>query len=368
MKPITSLFLALATLLPALSAQSIYTFRRPEPVESKSRISFSGQVLFGVSADLTNLGEIAYPSSSVTGGLTYNDGEVRPSASREKTTEYAFLMENTKIELMGDYLAVSSFDLTRYRSASLGTSVNENAESAYGWEVAYDYLWGKRADRWRLGVRAAFSFNDLDFTSRSSVEGQFIAQTDTFKVPTGTIVYEPGGSFNGSPAQGSPSIDPVNDLTRGPERDVLNPDGDVVPSQVDSVFSSNGVMANFRLGPIATLRLAYGFDLEVSAGFLGVFYSAEVSMFERLTNLPITQGLSVANRGEEFETGTDGQFLLGYYAEGLLRFRATERVSLYGSMMYVGLQDPKQKALANSQYRIAFETPVFATAGLTVFF
>lgn len=372
MKLSTALTLLTLTLGPSLAvAQPEFFYRRPEAREQKSRVSFSGQVLFGVDANINNLGNIAFPDA---GGdpnvLLYNDGYIalNPNGGPE-TGNFQFDMDNARYD--GDGY-VTEFDLTRYRSETIGTSAEADLSSAYGWEIAYDYQFGTQTDRLRLGFRAGFSINKLEFSSNSTVEGRLIVQKATVQVPGGSISYEEGGQYQGSGAGGGPTIDPSEDLTQGPEEEVVEPvwNGEdiVVPSQVNSLFTVNGLLANARLGPTLSMRLFWDIYAELSAGLMGVYYTSEITMRERLLNLPTNESLFANTNAEEFETGTDGEFLLGFYGEGLLRYQATERVSLYGSLIYMSLDDPKSDALQEVDYQISFETPMLATAGVAIRF
>ncbi len=375
MKLFSAIILLGLTLGPSFAlAQPQYFYRRPDPKEPKSRISFSGQVLFGIETEVQNLGNIGYPT---TGGdsdvLLFNDGYVAPHpGGGEATSDYGFEMDNARYDADG---YVTSFDLTRYRSESLGTTAAADLSSAYGWEVAYDYQWGTRTDRFRLGIRAGISLNNLDFASTSTVDGRLIFQRATFDVPDGTISHEEGGSYQGSGSGGSPAIDidPAQDLTGGAgEQEVVEPvwNGEdvVVPSRVNSIFTLDGLLANLRVGPTLAMQLAWGFDLELSAGLMGVYYTSDITMRERLLNLPTNETIFAEANAQEFESGTEGEFLFGVYGEGLLRYRATERVSLYSSLLYMSVQDPSSRALDSVDYQISFETPVIATGGLSVQF
>lgn len=352
-------------------AQPQYFYRRPVAKEPKSRISFSGQVLFGVDANINNLGNIAFPGiEDDSGVLIFNDGYIRPNAEGgDLTTEFQFDMDNARYDANG---YVTSFDLTRYRSASIGTSAQADLSSAYGWEIAYDYQFGTYTDRFRLGLRAGFSINKLDFSSNTTVDGRLIMQQTTVDVPDGAISYEEGGSYQGPPDGGGPAIDPATDLTEGDEQDVVEPvwNGEdiVVPSRVNSVFTVEGLLANLRIGPTLAMRLFWDIHAELSAGIMGVYYTSEVTMREHLLNLPTNETVLANTNAREFDSGTDGEFLLGFYGEGLLRYQATQRVSLYSSLIYMSLDDPDSTALDDVDYQLSFEAPMIATAGVAVRF
>lgn len=375
-KPLSSLFLAGVVVTPTLLlGQSIYDFRRPTPVEPRSRISFSGQMLSGITARIQDLGTINYYVSDSAAEDVYNDGFIIRSTDSEAqtTSQFAFSMDNvTETEVTSGGEFVREFQLNRYRSESLGESAEKSINGSYGWEVTYDYFWGSRKDRWRLALRMGFAVSNLDFDNVSSVNGRFLVTTTTVKVGSGLISYVPGGSYNGGENEGDPSIDPENDLTTSPEHDVVeyvwNEDDRIVSAEVDTVFQSNGVLASARIGPLLALRLAYGFDVELSAGLLGVYYSTEISMYETLANLPLVSGIDSTSFGTETVFADESDFLYGFYAEGILRYNVTERVSFYGGMMYFSLQNPPESKVSDSTFAIEFETPVIASAGLSVFF
>ncbi len=367
MKLITALSLLAVLAGPSLAvAQPQYYFRRPEPKEQKSRISISGQVLFGINAELSNLGTVGYSSLGAGSDvLIFNDGYVVPG-SGDLTTDFGFMMDNARVDLDG---YVTSFDLTRYRSETLGVGLESDFKDSFGWEFAYAYQWGKRADRFRLGIQAGISLNRLEFQSDTTVEGRYIVQTGTFFVPGQTISHQPGGRYEGSPTGGGAAINPAVDLV---ESEVIEPiwggDDIVVPSQVRNVFSIDGIMVNLRVGPTLTWRISNSFDAELSAGLIGVYYNSEATMRKNLLNLPVNDSFFDTTSGTRFERGTDSDFLYGFYGEGLLRYRATERVSFYSSVVYMSLKDPDSSALEGTEYRVSFDSPMMATAGMSVQF
>lgn len=340
-------------------------------------------MLFGVTARIENLGNIGYPESEDGNTLLFDDGFITlpTDPDADSTSLFGFSMENAKYNIDGD---VTSFELNRYRSESTGQSIEQDIDGSHGWEVTYDYFWGSRKDRWRLGVRAGFAINDLDFDSSTVVHGRLLVQTARINLGPG-ISYSPGGGYDGRNGEGGPSVkvpnadeaeginsgegymDPSTDLTVDAEHDYVEyiyqtGEEQVVASTVNTVFQSNGVMAMARVGPILSLRLAYGFQVEVSAGLLGLYYSSEISMYEVLT-LPVTGG-----RRAETVFASESDVLWGYYAEGLLRYSLTDRVSFYTGMMYFDLQNQPKADISESRYLVTFDTPVIASAGVSVFF
>jgi len=350
------------------AAQSDFYYRRPQLKEDRSRISFSAQFLTGVNVELRNLGTIDYPGGdSSEFPRQFNDGYVQPVADSDLTSDLGFMMENASVDENG---YVTSFDLTRYRSETLGAGLEEEISSGYGWEVVYDYQWGSRKDRFRLGVRAGISLNRLQFDSDTTVEGKYIMQTGTFHFSEPSISHSsaPGAYYIGR-ASGGPTVNPNVDLI---ESEVVEPvwNGDdvVVPSQVRSQFKLDGLAVNARVGPTLAIRILNRLDFEVSAGAVGVYYNADIEMKKNLLNLPLSDNFAGGPTTAFEESGTDSEFIYGFYGEGLLRFHATERTSFYVSAVYMSLNNPESSALKNTDYEIAFDSPMMLAVGVSLRF
>lgn len=369
LKVLSSLSLAAVTSLPLVTiAQSDFYYRRPQIKEDKSRISFSAQVLSGIDVELRNLGTLHYPGgNSGEFPLQFNDGYVQPVAGSDLTSDLGFLMENARVNADG---YVESFDLTRYRSESLGAGFKEEISSGYGWEVVYDYQWGSRKDRFRLGVRAGMSLNRLQFDADTTVEGKYLMQTATFHFSEPSISHSsaPGAFYIGNPA-GGPAVNPHVDLveTEVVER-VWDGDDVVVPSRVRNQFKLDGLAFNARLGPTLAVRLLNRFDFEVSAGAVGVYYDADISMRKTLLNLPFSGNLAGGPSAAWEEHGSDSEFLYGFYGEGLLRFHASERTSFYLSAVYMSLNNPESTALPETEYEVSFDSPMMLALGVSLRF
>ena len=386
----SSLF-PLALLLPVvlgsvLSAQRP-VFRPTASQETRHSWTFSGRVLFGVDATLSNLGAIDYPAPTAAqdeAGFTeylFQNGAVIVADGADVTSEFAFSMTSTvdtpifvadsPTTLDPDRQTVEAFTLARYRTDSLGSTALAEGSGNYGWEVAYNYEFGKRTDRIRFGIMAGFAINNLDFEFSDIISATGLVQQIMVNVSGLGIVYREGGVYSGDRLDG-PSIvyepgSATDDVTEFEERETGYIDagtGLFVPTEaeVGSNFSYDGILGMMRVGPTVSLSVTEDLKMDLSAGVVGVFINSRVTLNQTLLNLPTVNNFSSETAVEESD------YLFGIFGEGAVRYQMTDRVGLYSSVMYLKMQELDNTTVGNVDYDLSLETPVFATAGLRLSF
>lgn len=375
-------FAALAALPLAVQAQRP-VFRQLPPEHQKSTISFGARMLTGVQLDLSNLGEVDYPSvdpSQIPEGqvvFAFHNGQINFDPDADSTSAFSFLWENAHLvdsptATNPDRQLATGFDMSRYRSQSTGAGASADPESAYGWEVTYNYQWGKASDRFRFGYLAGFAINNLDFQYNNTVSGRGIYQSITIQLPDGQeIAYVPGESiYIGDPKGGSyirPGIDFPDNL-EGLEEFLSGywdwSTGEFVEteSQVATSLDYDGIMAMLRFGPTFSWRIVRDLNLDLSAGILGMYLNSRVSLQQALVNLPTSNDYIDRTQVEASD------YLLGFYGEGALRYQMTDRVGFYTSLMYFQTQKVENKDLGTASYDLSLDSPLIGTAGMRVAF
>ncbi len=368
---------------PAVLEAQRPVYRRLPPDQQKTTISFSARMLFGVQLDLANLGEVGYPTVDPQlipeGQVAYvfNNGQILFDPDADFTSDFSFAWENAHLEdsptaLDPNRQVATGFDVSRFRSQSTGATGSADPDSSYGWEVSYQYQWGKRTDRFRFGYLAGFAVNNLDFGYQNTVTGRGIFQSITIDLPDGQeITYVPGESiYIGDPESGyylEPGVSFPGDL--GDLEEFLSgywdwSTGEFIEtdSRVATNLSYDGIMAMVRLGPTFSWRIIKDLNLDLSAGVLGMYLNSKITLQQALINLPTSN-----NYVDRAQVETS-DYLLGVFGEGSLRYQMTDRVGFYTGLMYFKTQDVKSKQIGTAEYELGLDTPLIGTAGMRVAF
>jgi hypothetical protein len=382
--------LALTLGAPLLEAQRpIYRQARVE--EQNSRVGFSARVMLGVDLSLSNLGSVSYPELSPgleregRTGYQFSDGALlvdivgydanNNPILADATANFQFAYENATIARVPTSFdqhqdAIVDFSLSRYRSASFGATGEADGESNYGWEITYQYEFGKSTDRLRFGFIGGVAINNLDFSYAGTVQGDAFVQSFVLR-PNRPIILGPNDNRTGFWSSGQDDgyeIDldenPI-DLNAPDDRflDYGNDGLAPVIAEVASNFDYDGILAMLRLGPSVNLRIIDHVHAELSAGLVGVYLNSRIRLDQVLLNLPTLP----SDPGDVFEQDRS-DYLLGYFAEGLLRYQMTPRVGFYGSLMYLKVQDLGNTTIGDVHYDLSLQSPMFATAGMRLVF
>ena len=366
-------------------------YRRAPTEEKHSRVGFSMRTLFGVDMQLKELGTVGFPAPanlSLFGDLDgkelefFNDGYIIYNPDNPYTAEFKFAWANAHVvpdptAFDQNRFVGTGFTLNRFQTTTTGVSAMAENTSKYGWEIFYDYQWGKSTDRIRYGIRAAIGFQNLDFTYQGTVEAMRNQQVFVISVANGLL----SNAITYVPAE------PGNDGSTGPvfyvgtedggAADILDPgsidfmQGIISEGTVQDVnvaFNYDGVMAILRFGPTIDLKLIDDLHLELSAGVVGAYLNSRIGVAQRFDlslTLPISVDTVIAP-DEYFEDRSE--FLVGFFAEGLLRYQLTPRVGFFGSMMYLNLPELKDPVIGTVTYDLTLSSPIMASAGMVLTF
>ncbi|MFP4283886.1 MAG: hypothetical protein ACLFR7_04600 [Opitutales bacterium] len=369
-------------------------FRRQQPDEKRSNVTFSTRILFGVDMELSRLGEVGFPTFNTVDEETgqtiyrYNDGYVAVEEGATGTSNVQFLWANANrvprevaVQERGGlsnpsdpYEPVATeFTLSRFRSESMGATATADSEANYGWEVGYQYQWGKSSDRIRFGLMGGLAFNNLDFTYSGNATGALFQELETFRFETFLVRPKPDASgqvesvYQGGDGGAEIIVGGIGDNTEEVRVIVRTASGETIESTTDVAVAADfdGVLAMLRLGPTMSWRAFDNLQLELSAGVIGSYLSSVITTSQTYS-LPLDPGLpsNIASRGQ----AEVDDFLYGFYAEGLLRYQFTSRVGFYGSMMYVKMQDLEDSVVGSVEYDLSLQSPLIGAAGLRVTF
>jgi hypothetical protein len=366
-------------------------YRRSPIEEKKSRIGFAMRTLIGVDLELRDLGTVGFPTPqnpSQLGDLEgkelefFNDGYIVYDPAADETMEFAFAWANAStysdpLSFNQEDLLTNGFTLNRFQTTTTGSGATADNTSQYGWEFFYDYKWGKAEDRFRLGFRVGMGLQNLDYSYIGTVDAMRNQQVLVVSIPDGTLsnpitfVQADPGNDGGSGAlfyvgredSGAAAI--INpamiDFTQG----VLT-EGTI--QEVDAAFDYDGVMALLRIGPTLDLKIFEDLHLELSAGIAGAYLFSRINLSQRFDfslRLPVVTSTQVAP-DNFFEERTE--LLVGFFAEGLLRYQITPRVGFFSSMMYLSLPDVDDPTIGTAQYNLSLSSPILASAGLLLSF
>lgn len=345
-------------------------YRRAPTEEQHSKVGFSTRILFGAKMTMSNLGSVDYRPTTVAddGTITYefSDGSVTFNPNEQDyAQDFKFdadTFDYAPTGLNGNQQLITEFTLTNYRSESDGANVEADASGHYGWEVTYEYQWGKSTDRVRFGFIAGWALQNLDFnyfgTDPYTIYEKEVAFSTEDGSLTKAIVYDPTASTYTIAGGNGAEID-FTLVDFDPPEHFFEGDAE---GTVDSDLSYNGVMAMFRIGPTIDLRIVRNLNLELSAGLLGIYLYSRMDKAETLYNIPTLKTYTESFQEEESD------FLYGYFAEGMLRYQMTPRVGFFGSMMYFKVQDVGDMKIGEVTYNLTLNSPVLASAGMLLTF
>jgi len=364
---ISALFASQAATFLHAQEQQLPAYMDSRLINSRSRVILQARTMFGLEANFTNLGQVAYPADLDNNGdgevidFVFNDGFL--NLSQENSTlsaEFRFDMDNATVGSDG---LVDSFTLNRYRSSGTEEVFSESPSSApTGWEVAYQYEWGNRSDRIRFGVIAGFAMNNLDFSTKQIINGDMYVQTARVSLNGPEISYTEGGSYLGSPD--GPLVDLQNDVTFDPNvenlvvQDVWGEGEVVVPSQVTSMIDNNGVIANFRMGPLFNYHIGKRIHLQASVGVNVAYYNSTVTVTQTLENLVKNNDFTV------FKSVDTGEFLAGYYLEGSAYYYINNRTAAYTSIQMFDVNSPDSDNIEGVNYDVDMRGTVILSLGI----
>jgi hypothetical protein len=339
-------------------------------VNSKSQVIFQSRVIFGLKASFTNLGEINYlvDSDDDEDGDTieyvFNDGYINLTDENATfTSDFGFQMDNANIDSRG---LVSSFSLNRYRTTGTEDVYSDTDSASMGWEVAYQYEWGTRMDRFRFGFIAGIGLNEFGFEVNETIDGEVYRQTAQVSLDGAEISFVENGAYTG--AEGGPVINLEEDLDFDPGeefllvQDVWQTGEVVVSSQVNSTVELDGVLATMRFGPTFSYKPFNRFHLKGSAGLSLNYMNTDASVWESMDFL-LNTGTQTS-----YENSNAHDWLYGFYAEGSFYYYLNERTAAYGAiqLFHTGNADPAESE--GVLYEVDLQSGIVFSLGLQLSF
>ena len=345
-----------------------------QQIDQHSRVILQSRVIFGVSASFANLGEVSYALDEDDDNdgdfteLLFDDGYINFEADGSTfTSDFGFQMENAEFNAEG---LVDAFTLSRYRSTATDEIFEDDASSV-GWEVAYQYQFGRPRDRFRYGFVAGFALNRFEFNIEETVNGQLFSQTATVSLTNPQITYVAGGTYRGGPD--GPSIDLEQDLdfdpnAEGPVTQSVWPEGEViVPADVDSTVDLETIFTNFRLGPTISWQPFDRFHLQASAGFNLTYFYQDVDILETITFVENIGGATT-----DFTDGDDktdsSEWLAGFYVEGAAYYYLNNHAAIYGSWQVFDTNNPEPAETEDVVYEVDLADTMVISVGLEMDF
>ena len=357
---ITILSILLAATTGSL-VQAQYEFKSSWIMASEGRaqqIFFGAKTLIGVDLKYSNLGSIPYlqgENSDYT--YEFNDGYINiRNPEADFTTDFGFRLSNAT---EGPDNNVESFTLTRYRSASRGDSYETSFNGSVGWELGSRYDMWKLSNRVTLGFTVAGGFTPLRNTYSTTTYGNLYRQTVTVPVSGPGIPYQEDDVFIGSP-YGGPYI-LLDDIIFDPNYEELVsqilPGGEVVlvDSEVLGYYKLLGGMGTFRTGTYLdiylTEKLLLHFGIGISASYLSFDLNVDQDLITTTTTYAVSSKLS------------EGQWLMGAYAELNLVYRLNRRTSIYAGAQSHIMEKFKPREVNETTMELKMGLPTQLQAG-----
>ncbi len=315
----------------------------------------------GVSVEFGNLGEISFLDSDLEDLLLeFDDGFIKLSqADSAITSAYSFLERNATLNDDGD---VESFTLSRFRTESLGTSLEKDIDMAPGWELGANYDIWKLTNRITTGFTAAVGFSAIRAEHRDTIQARLIREraiVDLSEPLPGII------GNNGDFTQGSGPQLNINDIRFEGQTGVFQMiNGELVEvlTDVRGVYEIEAAMGTVRLGPYLDIQLTDRLFLYVGFGFTGAYLSSDFT---------VSQSFSVPTTGRDrlvSETVSDGQWLIGGYAEINLLYKINEQTSIYAGAQSHFLSDFDTQTNNDTFAEIDISKPTYLQMGFELDF
>jgi hypothetical protein len=297
-----------------------------------------GSVGMNISTDFKTSGTFTLnpdPPSS-RGGITYDDGFVGVDSTGNENDATVFWGYNSASQVNGDQI---TFHQTKSFSAS-GTGKDDD------FPPGFDMVYAGTFRQWEhVAIGGEVGFNLTVFGAR---DRRPLAATLTQRVD----VYDASGIVIPDPGYRGPETPPGPLLS-----DTPNAQSDLTTAgTINGYRSLDGILYNFRLGPVVRWEFLPYWTLNASAGgALGIF-DAEYEFNETIN---ATATSSVHNRGT-FGT-TDLKF--GGYAGAVVMYDTGDYWEAFLGAHFMSLQDGKV-ASGGREATMKLGATVFITAGI----
>jgi hypothetical protein len=298
-----------------------------------------------VSAEFKNNGTFAVPGISpgpATPGilLTYVDGFV----GIDETGNAANLTSNFGYSQQSQYDQQGQTLTFHGTKAVNANGFDEVSDNPLGFELVYGATF-RKWERVAIGGELGFGLSVFGPRSRSPLEATLIRGIHQYQVPDGVVL--PSAPYTGGPdAAGRANINDVpTDL--GDE---------TVAGTVTGDRKLDGILYNFRVGPLVRWEFYPRWTLNGSAGGVFGIFDAEYQFNETIT--PIT-GAAINNRGKFGSS----DITYGGYAGAVVMYDTGAYWEAYLGAHFMSLKDGEVESFGRSA-TMHLDSSVFITAGI----
>src|SRR5688572_21498856 len=300
-----------------------------------------GSVGMNISTDFKTSGTFTLnpdPPSS-RGGVTYDDGFVGVDTTNNENDATVFWGYNSASQVNGEQI---TFHQTRSFSAS---GAGKDDDFPPGFDMVYGGTF-RQWDHVAIGGEVGFNLTIFGARDRKPMAATLTQRVDQYSTG-GTQIQDP--PYTG-PESGRDTGAPVINSTPIRQPDLTT------PGAIGGYRSLEGILYNFRLGPLVRWEFLPYWTLNASAGgALGIF-DAEYEFNESISATPSS---SVRNRGTFGST----DLKYGGYAGAVVMYDTGNYWEAFLGAHFMSLQDGKV-ASGGREATMKLGATVFITAGI----
>jgi len=314
----------LAAQQPASNAQSdeVLPTIKLEPVseEMKNRIGLDYRMGLNIMVDFRHLGGLALSSPGPATGSAVNRNYDNGYSRVDVSTNAGALTWNWGYENPNS-LQTDELSLQSYRSLPNGVSKNQQDDPQHGGEIFYqrELMRGKR---WHLGAEAAFGSTSISVSDSHTLKNTSFRTNDTY--PLGGIIA-PLAPYHGTFEGPGPLIPSV---PQSRSTDVL---ARSATATGERTLDADVFM--LRLGPYLELPLYKRLSVLMNAGLTLASARSQFSWNEKVTISDPANNIDLVS-GHRSGSGSQTDFLVGWYAGGSLEYALTKRINLLAGAQY----------------------------------
>lgn len=315
-----------------------------------------GSVGLNMSTDFTTSG--SFPVSGANPGLAvrgidhfYDDGFVRLDATGNApvpgpggvtlhpTSYWGYSNSSQRDEAANTitFRGTKSFTTTAFTGAD--DTPNLGFDLAYGGSI-------KKWDHVAIGAEFGFNFNMFLTRDRTALSGSLVRSVHRYSY----VQPNPPELFPSAPYTGNPTAGQTIDDTP-----TALPD-EVVPGFVSGTRSLEGILYNFKVGPLIRWEFYPRWTLNGSAGGALGYFDAVYRFNETIT---VSSGVSTPNKGNF----GSGEVTYGGYAGAVLMYDSGNRWEAYLGAHFVSMQDV-EVAQGGRSARLNLGAAVYLSAGI----
>ena len=279
----------------------------------------------------------AAPSAGSAANRKYNDGFVNTDGSGNAGGQTWNWGYQNASQVSGDTLQM-------HAASVAGASDSRNDDPNLGCSISFARDLGHQSwGRW--GIKAAFGFTEMNFSSNDPLSANAMLITDTYPL---NGVKPPAEPYAGSSGGPGPVIgsSPARSITPG-------------TATITGNRSLNVNLYDLRLGPAIDLNLFKGLSVELGGGLALGVVDGTFTYNETTTTTSGATFSSGATRGTGFQPGA--------YAEAGLAYRLCKAASLYGGAQFEYLGEFDQ-SIGGRKAQLDLNQAVFCVFGLRLHF